>query len=488
MPYSYTALATRLIDDIQTGRRLSGERLPSVREGALAFGVSTSTMVRCYRHLEAHGWVQARSKSGVYVADWKVTTALQRQQTPGRRPSAATPAVAYEQWVGLQHRMAQLYALTSQPLRASLHLAHAAAQWYPVDALARVGQRLLRSQPQTLGVYPTGTGLPEFKQALVQWLSEGGLVLHPDEVLVTNGATEALAVALRAVAQAGDAVVVESPVYFGLLQLLESLGIQALEVPCVPEQGISLEALEYALEHHPGIRAVVSMPNFQNPLGCAMSDQHKRRLLRCVERFGVTLIEDDTFGDVAPHDQRATPVKAWDKAGSVIYCGSCSKSLAPAFRVGWVAGGRHHKRMESLKLSHSLVSPLFEQAVLAEFMRSGALLPHLRRLRERLQQNLPKVLAAVQRHFPVEARVRSQGGWWLWIECAPGTDTLLLLRQAVDQGVAFAPGILFGTNGKYAHCLRLNVAQPFNAELDQALAVVGALLKQAGAWLDAGKH
>lgn len=477
MQYSYQALAAQLVQDIQASRRLVGERLPSVREGALAFGVSASTMVRCYRYLEAQGWVQARSKSGMFVADWKAHGRQRSpQRTAGSKPVAAQP-MAYEQLVSLQQRMTQLYSLTAQPLRMGLHLANAAPQWYPVEALARIGQRVLRSHPQALGVYPTGTGLPAFKEALVQWLSGCGLDVAPHELLITHGSTEALAVALRAVAQPGDAVVVESPVYFGLLQLLENLGLKVLEVPCVPGSGMSLEALEYALEHHSGIRAVVAMPNFQNPLGCAMPESHKRRLLRLAEQFDVALIEDDTFGDISAQAERAQPVKAWDKTGRVIYCGSCSKSLAPAFRVGWVMGGRYHARMESLKLSQTLITPLFEQAVLAEFMRSGALAPHVRRLRERLQGNLPAVLDAIQRHFPADCQVRSQGGWWLWVECAALTDTLQLLRQAVARGVAFTPGAMFSTTGKYTHCLRMNVAQPFGADMEFAVATLGALLK-----------
>lgn len=476
MQYSYQALADQLVQDMQTGRRPVGERLPSVREGAAAFGVSASTMVRCYRHLEAQGWVQARSKSGIFVADWRA----QRAARPSAKVAvlAAAPAVAFEHFASLQQRMSELYSLTAQPLRMGLHLASAAPDWYPVEALARMGQRVLRSNPRALGAYPTGTGLPEFKAALIPWLAALGLDVEPEGLLITNGSTEALAVALRAVARPGDAVVVESPAYFGLLQMLENLGLKALEVPCVPEQGMSLEALEYALEHHSGIRAVVAMPNFQNPLGSAMPESHKRRLLKLVERFGVTLIEDDAFGDLCNQVQRPQPVKAWDRHGSVIYCGSFSKSLAPAFRVGWVVGGRHHARIASLKLSQSLVTPLFEQAVLAQYMQSGAFAPHLRKLRERLAANLPLVLAAVQRHFPVDCRVTSAGGWWLWVECAPGVDTLAVLRQAVGQGVAFTPGVLFSAMGKHGNCLRLNVAQPFGPEMEFALATVGSLLKR----------
>jgi DNA-binding transcriptional MocR family regulator len=481
MQHSYKLLAQSLKEAIEAGRFAIGERLPSVRQYATEQGVSVSTTTRCYRYLESIGLVQARSKSGMFVADWKALQPHARRHADQVRTAHPAP-VEYDKLVSLQHRMTELYSLTAQPLHLGLHLANAAPEWYACEALARIGQRQLRSNPLAIGAYPTGTGLPIFKVQLLQHLALCGVDLQPEEVLVTNGSTEALSVALRAVAQPGDAVIVESPVYFGLLQMVENLGLKALEVPSVPGSGISLEALEYALEHHPGVRAVVAMPNFQNPLGSAMSEKSKRRLLKLVEQHDIALIEDDVFGDLS-HAQsldheRPQPVKAWDRHGRVIYCGSCSKSVAPAFRVGWIAGGRYQGRIESLKLSNSLVTPLFDQAVLAEFMQAGGLPVHLRKLRAQLAANVPQAVAAVRQYFPAGTQVLSPaGGWWLWIELPRRVDTLVLLRQAVAYGIAFAPGLLFSASAKFGHFLRLNVARPWGREMEQGIKTLGKLAK-----------
>ena len=485
MQHSYEQLAQALIADIRAGRYAIAERLPSVRHYAAAQGVSVSTTMRCYRHLEALGWVNARSKSGMYVADWKALQGKRAAPGAAPRPPAQAP-FEYDRLVSLQHRMTELYALTAQPLHWSLHLANATPEWYPCEPLARIGQRLLRSNPQLLGAYPTGTGLPQFKTELIRHLAQCGVDLQPQELLVTNGSTEALNVALRAVAQPGDAVIVESPVYFGLLQMLDNLGLKAVEVPCVPGQGISLEALEYALEHHAGVRAVVAMPNFQNPLGCAMSEKNKRRLLKLVEQYDIALIEDDVFGDLshsnAQDHTRPQPIKAWDRQGRVLYCGSCSKSIAPAFRLGWIAGGRYQTRIESLKLSNSLVTPLFDQMVLAEFMQAGGLAPHLRKLRAQLAAHVPLAIAAVRHYFPTGTQViNPSGGWWLWIELPGHIDTMDLLRQSVSHGIAFTPGALFSTSNKFANFLRLNVARPWDRTLEQGIKQLGILAQGGGA-------
>lgn len=480
MQHSYQQLAQHLRADIQAGTLAPGQRLPSVRALAQQRAVSVSTVLRSYRALEAEGWVEARPKSGMFVADWKAHRPLARTTAPTRGAAQQAQRVEFARLASPQHRMTELYALTRQPLRLGLHLASAAPQWYPCEALSSLGQRLLRRDPLALGTYPTGQGDPGLVQALLPWLRGLGLELGEGELLITQGSTEALSVALRATTRAGDAVVVESPVYFGLLQMLDNLGLRAIEVPCTPQAGLSLEALEYALEHQSAVRAIVTMPGFQNPLGCAMPDAAKRRLLRLAEQHDLAVIEDDVFGDLSPAAQRPTPLKAWDRQGRVVYCGSCSKSVAPGLRVGWVAGGRWHARMVSLKLSQSLVTPLFEQRLLAAYLHSGALPAHLRRLRDNLSAAVAPAMQAVAQHFPLGTEVLSSaGGWWLWLALPDGSDTMDLLRRSVPQGIAFTPGSLFSASGKFAHCLRLNIARPWDAEMADGLAELGGLARLA---------
>lgn len=474
MQHSYQKIAQQLEHAIRQGQYQTGQRLPSVRSAAQHYQVSIATIIRCYRQLENQGLLEAKSKSGMYVADWQNQPAP--SSTKQTQPNKAPPTVEYDKLVSLQHRMTELYSLTAQPLKLGWHLANAAAEWYPCDSLGKIAQKLLRKDPSLIGQYPVGTGLPELKQALINWLVHCGLDLQEDDLLITNGSTEALSIAIRSVAQAGDTVIIESPVYFGVLQKLENLGIKVLAIPCVSGTGISLEALEYALEHQPGVKAIVVTPAFQNPLGCSMPDKNKKRLLKLAEQYDLALIEDDVFGDISGVAERSPAIKAWDKQGRVVYCGSCSKSIAPGFRVGWIAGGRYQARITSMKFSQSLITPLLEQAVLAEFMLSGALPAHLRRLRERLAANIPIATAAVERYFPTGTQIiSSAGGWWLWLALPEQIDTLALLRTSVNHGIAFTPGILFSNANKYGHCLRVNIARPWGRDMEQGFKTLGKL-------------
>jgi DNA-binding transcriptional MocR family regulator len=475
MQHTYQRIARSLQKSIEAGHLTPGEKLPSVRAYAQTMGVSVSTVTRCYRHLETSGHVVARLKSGMYVADWPMAKSMQRQRldnTPSK-----TPPLEIQKLASLQDRLTQLHSLTAQPMRFALHLANADAQWYPNEALARMGQRLLRSQPQLLGTYPTGTGLLALKQALIRHLASSGVDLEPDDLLITQGSTEAMQLALRAVTQPGDTVIVESPVYFGLLQMLEALSLKALEVPSPAHcNGISLEALEYALEHNSSVKAIVLMPRFQNPLGTAMSLTAKRQLMKIISAYPVTLIEDDVFGDFSAAVEQPQPLKAWDRMGQIIYCASASKSIAPGLRIGWIAAGRHQQRINSLKLSSSLSTPIFEQAVLAEYLNSNALPVHMRTLRQRLKTCVQPAQDAIRRYFPKGTKITCpDGGWWLWLELPEPFDAMALLRSCVSHGITFAPGALFSGSAKFHHCLRLNIGRRWDRDMDSCLKTIGTL-------------
>jgi DNA-binding transcriptional MocR family regulator len=487
MQHSYNKLAQLLIDDIKAARFRVGEKLPSIRKYAEQHSVSASTAIRCYRQLEQKGYVLARPKSGIYVADWKELQRKKNSKTFSNTTSisAQKQPLEYEKLISIQHRMSQLYGLTNSNITQGFHLATADPRWYPNEVLAKITQRMLRDDPNIIGRYPTGSGLPALKQAISDWLGECGVDVPAADWLITHGSTEALNLALRAVAKPGDAVIVESPVYFGLIQLIDSLGLKAIEIPLNDGTGMSLEALQFALENHSNVKAIIVMPCLQNPSGSVMPDTKKRRLLKIAEHFNLPIIEDDAFGDAsgeidAANPGRLTPIKAWDKSGRVIYCGTCSKSIAPGFRVGWISGGRYQRQLENLKLSNTLVCPLLEQTVLAEFIASGAQRKHLKQLRRNLSGTIPDALGAVEKHLPLGTKVLSSAnGWWLWLELDESANSLLILQKSVALGMAFAPGIVFSGTAKFSNHLRINIARPFEESNETFFKLLGCLMRES---------
>src|SRR5262249_4563123 len=167
-----------------------------------------------------------------------------------------------------------------------------------------------------------------------------GQTVIPEEIAITCGCTEALMLALKAVARPGDVIVVESPTYFGVLHALETLGLKALELPTSATDGVDLAALDRALATS-SVAACLFSSRIHNPLGFRMSDEKKVAVLKLVAKHRVPLIEDDVYGDIYFGNEPSRPFMAFDRRGGTIYCTSFSKTIAPGHRVRWIAPGPH---------------------------------------------------------------------------------------------------------------------------------------------------
>src|SRR5690606_25901411 len=182
----------------------------------------------------------------------------------------------------------------------------------------------------------------------------------PEDILITNGALEALTLSLQAVTRPGDAVAVESPAFYGALQALERLRLKAVEIPCDPRRGLNLDALGEALRRQ-DIKACWFMPSFHNPTGSSLPEDGRRELMRLLEAHDVPLIEDDVYAELHYGARPLPPVKSLDTRGLVMHCSSFSKCLAPGYRVGWVAGGRHAEAIARAKMMTSIATAVPSQ-------------------------------------------------------------------------------------------------------------------------------
>lgn len=298
----YRQLAAHYVDAIHTGSLKQGDKLPSLRSLMRLHDISLSTALQVCRAMESDGWVEARDRSGYFV---------RRPQrlaiAPMEEPLSSVPPDP-AQFVSMRARMANFMARGRHTgVKLNFAIARAAPELYPAEALRNAMTRALRQRPDLLTTASSQRGHLQFREALAQRNLRIGMTVAPDEVLVTNGCIEALNLALRAVAKPGDTVAVESPTFYGLLQVLESLGLRALEIPTSPQTGMSLEALDLAIHTYDDIKAVVVVPHLQNPIGSVMPDAHKQRLVHLCESHGIALVEDDTYSDLVETDTRCAP-------------------------------------------------------------------------------------------------------------------------------------------------------------------------------------
>jgi DNA-binding transcriptional MocR family regulator len=298
---------------------------------------------------------------------------------------------------------------------------------------------------------------------------------------VTVGATEALSLALRATCKPGDTVVVESPTYFGFGSMLRELQLKALPIQVNCSDGMDLDALEKALRKTRAA-ACLTIPNFHNPIGFAMPDENKQRLFDLCSKRGVTLIEDDTYADLQHEGPRPRCLKAYDTNGSVILCSSYSKTLAPGYRVGYIAAGKWQSRVKALKQVSTLNGALLPSIAVAEFLKNGGYDRYLRSVRQSYRRQTEKMKEAVVESFPKGIGLsRPKGGFLIWCELPAQVSALKLFRQAREAGISIAPGPMFSPTGDLQNFVRINCGYPWTPQVERAIGVLGHLVKKLAA-------
>ncbi|WP_074011736.1 PLP-dependent aminotransferase family protein [Candidatus Sodalis sp. SoCistrobi] len=464
----YHHLADIIGERIEQGLYNRGQRLPSVRALSVEHGVSISTVQQAYRVLEHRQLITARPKSGYFVCQQHGLPALPEMCRPAQRP------VEISQWDLV------LQLTRTRSARDVIHLGPGVPD---VTATTLKPLRTLMSRvalhPDLRSMhYDELSGSAPLREQIARLIIDSGSHVAPEGIIITTGCHEALSIAIHALCRPGDIVAVDSPSFHGVTQILKGFGMKALEIPTDPLTGISLEALELALEQWP-IKAIQLTPNCNNPLGYIMPDAHKVALLTLAQRYDTPIIEDDVYADLAYHYPRPRTIKSFDEDGRVLLCSSFSKTLAPGLRIGWIEPGRYMEQVLHMKYIGTGATATQPQLAIAEFLRQGHYLKHVSRMRARYQLNRDIMTEWVQRYFPAGTRIsRPQGGFLLWIELPPAFDTVRLNRQLENKGVQVAVGPIFSASGKYRHCLRLNYANRMTPAIEAAVKCIGETVAQ----------
>lgn len=463
----YEKVADEIATMIANGTLKPGERLPSLRTMKQRRQVSMTTVQEAFGVLEDRGLVEARPQSGYFV----------RNRLPVPAPACSAPKPQPLPVVTNPLMWRYLRYLTSG-MEVGFANAVPAPELYTVSALQSKLNQVARQRPELLTEYGRSDGLPELRRQIARRTLDWGQALEADDILISNGCIEALNLCLQAVTRPGDVVAIESPCYFGLLQLLEARGLKGLEIPTDPVHGMSLGALDLATRSGE-VKAVIVVSNFNNPLGALIPEENKRRMVDMLEERGIPLIEDDIYGEFYFGRERPLPAKAFDRTGNVLYCASFTKQAAPGLRIGWVAGGRYHAQLQMRKFSFTYCTPPLLQAAMAEFLAAGGFDRHMRQLRRTLRKQVCDTIDLVTRYFPPGTKLAEpQGGFLLWLELPPGGDSLALFDAALAEGIGFAPGPLFSPCGEYQQCLRLSCGTPLTPERVAALKRLGELACQ----------
>ncbi|MEM5528582.1 PLP-dependent aminotransferase family protein [Gammaproteobacteria bacterium AS21] len=461
----YEQVASNLQGRVEQGYYQSGDKLPSIRATSQEQGVSISTAQEAYGLLVDSGLVQVKPKSGYYVCEHKQRPQLPRISRPIPKPSEAA------RWQEILHMLK--YADDKQAV--SLNRASPDVNSPSLKPLLKITSEVNKACWSELLAYGPLQGKYKLRHQIARLMIDSGCSIHPDEVVVTTGCQEALTCILRAITQPGDIILVDSPIFFGSLQAIEMNRVKALEIPTDAETGISLEALELALEQWP-VKACLLNPTNNNPLGYTMPDSHKIRLLALLRKYDIPVIEDDVYGDLTYSVPRPRTIKSFDNHDQVIYCSSFSKSIATGLRVGWVIPGKYLEKVTMAKYISSMNTPSLNQLAIAEFLAQGYYEKHLRKTRLINKRDRDIMLNLLRQYMPQGTRVSyPQGGYLLWVEMPKAINSIELRERALAEGVSIAPGSFFSTTDKYSNYMRLNSINSAEPSTQQAVKTLGRI-------------
>ena len=465
--YRYQQVAETIRNLIDGGALKPGDKVPSVRGLSKQLSVSISTVLEAYRRLEDSGLIYSRPQSGYYVRAKRLGLLEPPVSTPARK--TISPDVT--------DLVLRIIRAAHDPAILPLGAAVPSAEFFPSNKLNRTLARTVRQPSAISNIYGPIAGNSALRKQIAKRMLHAGCSIKPEEIIVTSGAQEAVYLSLRSVTNPGDTVIVESPTYYALLQVLESLSLKVREISTDPRDGISIADVEKALKDG-SVRALVLCPTFGNPLGHAMPEDRRKQLLKICEKAKVAIIEDDIYGELSHEGQRPRALKAFDKSGRVLLCSSFSKTLAPGYRVGWVIPSRYHETVEKLKFGISVATAGPTQLAVAEFLDSGGYEHHLRGLRRTYRDLVAKFRQAIGEHFPQGTLVSNpEGGHVLWVALPKEVDAMVVYEAALERQISIMPGPLFTATKGYENYIRINCAVTWSPRVELALETLGHLVE-----------
>lgn len=476
----YAQIRDYLRENIVTGKLPANTRLPAARQLALDLGVSRVTIETAYIDLEAEGLIVRRIGSGSYVNPQAPPLAA-KGKSSAKWPlwQQELVASAGDPGVGLSWGAAARDGIEDEGEVISFTGFGDPAQFRIEEFYAALRDVVRRDGVACLGIEDE-RGYAPLRASIAHILTSQGIEADPDDVLVTAGSQQGLAVVTQLLLKPGDTVLVEGPTYDGAIRLFRAHGLRLVDCP-VDAQGMRVEALEPLLQqHHP--KLIYTIPTFQNPTGACMSAARRRLLVELADRYNVPVFEDDFAGDLRYEGVAQPALKTLDPGGRVIYAGTFSKLLMPGLRLGFlVANGPVYRRLVEIKRVHDLATGSLIQRALEVYVTVGRYQAHLRRLCQIYRRRRDRMLQAIKESFPPgwEVAVPS-GGLFIWLRLPEGVSTAKLAPLARARRVEYAPGTrFFITPAGGESFIRLNFASVSLEAIDEGIRRLGRAVREA---------
>ncbi|MFU8772064.1 MAG: PLP-dependent aminotransferase family protein [Anaerolineales bacterium] len=379
----------------------------------------------------------------------------------------------------------ELLKLTEKPNLISFAGGLPAPDVFPVEKFTEACQRVLRDKGASALQYGTTEGYLPLREMIVRHSLRYGIEINADNVMVTSGSQQALDLLGKILINPGDRILVESPTYLGALQAWNAYGAEYVAVPS-DAHGMITDALEEALRTGP--KFIYVLPNFQNPTGVTLSLDRRQKLVELADRYGVPIVEDDPYGQLRYEGEHLPSVVVLDGQyrenndvcyrGNVIYLSTFSKILAPGIRLAWaIAPPEVITKLVQAKQGADLHTSTFNQIVAHEVSRGGFLDRHIDVIRKCYGERRNVMLGAMDRFFPPKVEwTQPEGGLFLWATLPEYLESAAVLKEAIEQNVAFVPGLPFYPCGGGHNTLRINFSYANPENINEGISRLGKVL------------
>ena len=458
-------ISKQILESVYKG----GDKLPPLRKLSSDLDISVSTILQAYIELENLGLVESKIGSGYYVKP-RIFKSLPE-------PEILTLETAIKTYKG-DELASNIHELASIQKLVSLGAGVPSSDIIEVNKLNKILISIARKNKDAGILYEFPPGNYKLRREIAKRTGSWEYSLNPEEIVITNGATEAITLALLSIAKPGDTIITESPTFYLLLQIIQKLGLKILELPTHPRNGIEVNILERVVKEH-NISGCLLYPTINSPLGAVIPEKNKIQIYDILSSKNIPIIEGDVWGDLYFDQPRPKPIKSIDKNKSVIYFSSFTKTGIPGYRIGYASTGKYYKKFKDLKYMLSVASPNITQAVVAEYLRSGGYEKGLTNLRRIYSSRLTLFLQLITEYFPQGTKVsKPQGGAFLWVELPKEINSISLQEMALKENISIAPGPLFSTTNNFSNYIRLSCACPWEVnEIENAMKKLGYLCK-----------
>jgi Transcriptional regulators containing a DNA-binding HTH domain and an aminotransferase domain (MocR family) and their eukaryotic orthologs len=471
----YLQIANQLMTLIREGRLQAGRRLPGTRQLADLMNVHRKTVVQAYEELLMQGWLESRTGSGTYVArqlpDLKPQQLVQNNDVPN---PVKTAGFSFDPLPHLN------VAVILSNHKYHLDDGFPDARLAPVEELARAYRaQLLTGNPYMRLGYSDTRGSVLLRQVLSSYLNDTrGLTTTPENILITRGTIMGLHLACTALLKPGDLVVTGEMNYHGANMNVKQAGAQLLKIP-VDENGMVVDELETICRKQP-VRMVYVTSHHNYPTTVAMSAERRVDMLQLAAQYGFIVFEDDYDYDFHYLGKPLFPLASADRAGMVLYCGSFSKTISPAFRVGYLVGSENViGYLAQLRRIIDRQGDVVLENAIAVLMQSGIIQRHLRKALRTYKQRRDLFCQLLCNELGNYVQFKApDGGMAVWTQFNKSIDLPWLAQEALKQELYFSNGSLHNSPTKNVNATRLGFASSTPEELERSVGIIAGLLKR----------